>query len=377
MFHWRLQYSDYSPYTGFTVFVGFVLLLSAICSGVELILKEARWFRVVALTHVACLVVLINGFWYDNTLWFPLAIVVVCEIAIYEKYPLNIAGNSLLVLLIIGVWIKSADRIEGITPASDSLALLLVGAAVVVATGLVTRYRSESIKHLQEIRRLDNAVREITATSRNYLRQAYEASDRSTQEERERITRDLHDGVGYTLTNLIMMIHSARASIEVDPTGASRTLDAAHEQAQQGMAAARRALYDLRQKEVATAYGLTRIANVVKNFEIATGIDVNVSYRNCPVTFGSRIDDVVVHLVEEALTNSFRHGKASRIWMDLWVEDIDLEVTISDDGIGSIAVKDGIGVTGMRQRIGRLGGTLDATSSGAGFEIRARIPLLE
>jgi signal transduction histidine kinase len=102
---------------------------------------------------------------------------------------------------------------------------------------------------------------------------------------------------------------------------------------------------------------------------------VRQEYGDCPISFGVKIDDVLYHLIEESLMNSFRHGKATSITVHVQVVDDALEVDVQDDGVGASTFTEGLGLTGMRERVASLSGVLDARSNHRGFQVLARLPL--
>ena len=61
-------------------------------------------------------------------------------------------------------------------------------------------------------------------------------------------------------------------------------------------------------------------------------------------------------MIQEGMTNSLRHGKASQVRLMFWQTDSELIVNLYDNGKGSDTIREGIGFSGMRERIARLGG---------------------
>jgi signal transduction histidine kinase len=93
-----------------------------------------------------------------------------------------------------------------------------------------------------------------------------------------------------------------------------------------------------------------------------------------------RVDDpavaeALIRLVQEALTNAARHAEARHLHVRLHVEDGVLVVQVEDDGRVRGSVREGSGLTGMRERITALGGALDySRTARGGFAIEARLP---
>jgi signal transduction histidine kinase len=87
------------------------------------------------------------------------------------------------------------------------------------------------------------------------------------------------------------------------------------------------------------------------------------------------IDLVLYRMIQEGLTNAFRHGKATLITVRLWIFQSELIVRIHDNGQGSPEIKKGIGLQGMEERIKKIHGRLEAKNVVDGFVVIAWIPL--
>ncbi|GHT77980.1 hypothetical protein FACS1894130_03760 [Spirochaetia bacterium] len=89
------------------------------------------------------------------------------------------------------------------------------------------------------------------------------------------------------------------------------------------------------------------------------------------------MDRVITRIVQEAFTNSVRHGQASRIVIDFWEHPNSLAMTVRDNGIGAQQIVKGIGLAGMEERVDQVGGTLEVSSpEDGGFCLKVVIPLL-
>ena len=114
---------------------------------------------------------------------------------------------------------------------------------------------------------------------------------------------------------------------------------------------------------------------MVRLFERATRVTVRVEFGNTPNSCGEEVDSAFYHFVQEGLTNSFRHGDASHVDVIFWRDNDTVMVTLRDNGRGAVSVNEGIGIRGMRERFGKLGGTIEAGSFPGGFRLVAEVPL--
>ena len=137
----------------------------------------------------------------------------------------------------------------------------------------------------------------------------------------------------------------------------------------------RTAMRELRKKKMSQARGIRAFFDLVSAFGEATGITVKVEFGNSPDSFGERIDKTIFRFIQEGLTNSFRHGRATEIRIYFWIVRGVLEIRLQDNGSGSGELSAGIGLAGMRERLGELGGSLTYRNIVDGFEVAIRIPL--
>ena len=79
--------------------------------------------------------------------------------------------------------------------------------------------------------------------------------------------------------------------------------------------------------------------------------------------------------MQEGLTNAFRHGRATKIEVQFWATTELLTINILDNGMGAFKFNKGMGISGMEERLSRIGGTLEAGNISDGFQISAFIPL--
>jgi signal transduction histidine kinase len=192
------------------------------------------------------------------------------------------------------------------------------------------------------------------------------------EEERLRIRRDLHDGLGPTLAGIVLGLEQARVRVGTDPAVASSTLAQLSDYAQAAVVDVRRLVHDLRPAaldERGLSAALTEAAGRL-------GAVVVTDPELPPLT--SAVEVAVWRIALEALTNAQRHANASRIEVRLGRVGTDLvELAVTDDGDGlDAAAPPGIGILSMRERAHRVGGTLTvAACSPHGTSVRASLPL--
>lgn len=226
------------------------------------------------------------------------------------------------------------------------------------------------------VNRLDNAIKELTDINLDFQNYAVVVEHDAIENERKRISREMHDIIGYTLTNQLMIIQAVLSMKNNLPSEIEKLLLQSQKQTKDGMEQARSALYKLRAFSPESEVGIRLIYKLVKTFEQITGIVINIDFCNTPDTLGREIDKVVYRLVQESLTNAFRHGKASNISIIMSLKDCNIIISIWDNGKGASKINEGIGLQGMRERLDSVNGSFETITLQSGFTIRARIPYL-
>jgi len=195
-----------------------------------------------------------------------------------------------------------------------------------------------------------------------------ELADRSRLVERLAISRELHDSAGHTLTALIVQLEVARKLLE---EGRPRlAVERAVGLARSTLEQVRGSVDTLRQP---------RLADLVEGLEelsrTALGIEVVLSLASPLPPLAPARAHALYRCAQEGITNAVRHSGARRIVISAQALDGGVALQLSDDGVGRDAFVPGNGLTGLRERIESLEGTLVIeTAAGRGFRIAAWVP---
>ena len=198
-------------------------------------------------------------------------------------------------------------------------------------------------------------------------------------EERQRIAREMHDVVAHGLTTMVVQAEGARAAAASDPSLVVPTLGTIATTGRDAMAEMRRMLGLLRAEEAATAPQprLSDLTALVAEARSA-GTDVELDLPDPAPEVSDGVALTVFRVVQEALSNVRKHaGPGARARIALRAERHDVEVEVVDDGRGAAATDDGrgLGLLGMRERVGAHDGHLVTEPvPGGGFRVCARIP---
>lgn len=300
----------------------------------------------------------------------------VLELSVVERYPWNLAGSSTVILAVVAIRLAVFPGELQPPYGPGSLPVLVVpGLGIGLLGSQMVRFREMIVGSQRENDALQEVVVNLARANTQYQSDAIVADEHGRSQERRRITRDIHDIVGYTLTNNIMLMESARDMMQENPFGIPKLVDAARANAEEGLERIREALYDLRRQDESLPIGLVAIQRLAKTFGEATGVRVRLDWANAPTRFAEAVDSTLYHLIQESLINSYRHGRVNSVDISCWCEKNMIRIYSRDDGVGAVGFREGIGIAGMRERIELLGGELHVSGSESGFLVEACIPL--
>ncbi len=244
--------------------------------------------------------------------------------------------------------------------------------------------REQRQRQLEKLRLEDlNAANRYLAEANIKLQDtAAQAELSSMFRERTRIAREIHDSIAYTLTNLIALLNAYRAEVQEAGQAVSVRIEEARALAREGLTDLRRALRALRPRDNEGYNGLGSILRLATVFEQATGIAIKVHYGQVPQYVGETLEQVIYRIVQEGLTNAFRHGRATEVFISFHLIRQGVEVVVKDNGCGvevsgeaGTAGGGGYGLVGVHERVQELGGTVKIFSKpGFGFTLQVWLP---
>ncbi len=241
----------------------------------------------------------------------------------------------------------------------------LAGGTVTFLGGLLIRYQLDLVEQLRA------AQAGLAAKAR--------------AEERNRISRDLHDVIAHTLTVSLLHVMSARLAVEHDPADAARALAEAERLGRESLAEVRQVVGMLRDTSstsdtpdiagtpgTAPLPGVAGLPILVERFRSA-GANVSLAVDGDTGRLPATVGLAVYRILQEALTNVIKHAPGAPATARLVVSAT--EVTLAVDSLGAPGHGTGHGVDGMRERAEFLGGNCEAGPDGAGWLVRATFPL--
>lgn len=201
----------------------------------------------------------------------------------------------------------------------------------------------------------------------------------SVRRERARIAHELHDIVAHHLAVIVVQAGAGR----IAPAGQSyltrERFASIRQSADQALAEMARLIDILHADSHDAADGLAKL-RVLLDEANSGGMRVRFSVPSRSLPLSSEIEESAYRVVREGLTNAIKHAPGAEVRVYLAARGDEFEIEVSDSGAVTpsplAATGSGLGLTGMRERIQALGGTLDAgPESDGGWSLRARLPL--
>jgi signal transduction histidine kinase len=197
------------------------------------------------------------------------------------------------------------------------------------------------------------------------------------EEERRRLRRDLHDGVGSALTGITFKLGAAQNLMHHDSSAAAALLGELKGEAQAVIGDLRRLVYDLRPPALDELGLVSALREHVTRLP-AQGLLIEVDAPETTLELPAAVEIAAYRIALEALTNVIRHAHARSCLIRLTTSVETLTVDVVDDGIGlPTDYTPGVGVSTMRERAAELGGAcLITTRPSGGVQTLVRLPLL-
>ena len=196
------------------------------------------------------------------------------------------------------------------------------------------------------------------------------------EEERRRLRRDLHDGMGPVLAAVALQAETARDLVAVDARAATALLDRLVPRLNEAVADVRALVHDLRPPTLDELGLVGAVRELATRFTTPTRSVVVRAGALPPLP--AAVDLAAYRIVAEALTNAAKHAQASSVVVALSSRDGCLELEVADDGAGvAPGRRAGVGLRSMRERAEELGGAcaVHPAPTGGGTVVRAVLPL--
>lgn len=193
----------------------------------------------------------------------------------------------------------------------------------------------------------------------------------SVLRERNRISREIHDSVGHSLSTIIIQLGAIEKISQENSQLASQMAGGLREFSKKSLEDIRLVLRQLKPRDFKKYEHIGKIEELIKEFTRFTGIQVSFRHTEEKWPLNQRQSATIYRIVQEFLSNSLRHGQATRVNIYLNYNEDEMILTLKDDGKGVDKLEKGLGLTNIWERVGELGGQIEyKTSRNKGFLLR-------
>jgi two-component system NarL family sensor kinase len=211
------------------------------------------------------------------------------------------------------------------------------------------------------------------------LARSRERTISAREEERRRLRRDLHDGLGPVLTGVVLHAEAALRLVRADPARSEELLGGLRDQTTAALEDIRRLVYDLRPPSLDSlglVGALQEYAMVLSRRTDGEPLAVSVEVAGPLDDLPAAAEVAAYRIVTEALTNVTRHSRASAAVVSLARADGALRVAVHDDGANPGGWPPGVGLTSIRERAAELGGhcTIEGDQAGGRIDVWLPVP---
>ena len=234
------------------------------------------------------------------------------------------------------------------------------------------------VRYAEQTKRATDLLQQLQ-TANVALEMARERErDLAVAEERVRLARDIHDGLGHHLAVLSVQLQAASKLLDRDPPRAAQALtvcreevNAALDEVRHSVAAMRRSPLDGRTLDEA-------LHTLVRDFDQRAALSATFVADGTPWQLAPAASQTLFRAAQEGLTNAQKHSAAHNVAVSLRYTASVVQLLVADDGRAASPSADGFGLAGIRERAEQLGGTCRAdTQPNGGFRLEVTLPPME
>ena len=277
---------------------------------------------------------------------------------------LAVAGIYLLTVSVFWIpwgWSSAFDAFLSFSPAF----FFTTTFSYATRTALDARERSEALR--AELEKANALLRD----------QAAQAHELATIRERNRLSREIHDGLGHYLTVINVQLEAARSIFEKDPAKTRQALDRAARLSREALDEVRASVRSLREDGQREP-----LPNVLERLVADAALPITLTIKGAVRPLASAADHALYRAAQEGLTNARKHAGAGTtqvaLTLDYGMENGDrVALTVEDNGLGAKgdAPSAGFGLRGLRERVDLLGGVVQAgPAPPGGFCLSVTLP---
>ncbi|UHA75596.1 helix-turn-helix transcriptional regulator [Paenibacillus sp. 481] len=318
--------------------IWFVLLLAFLVYSIPVFIQQFsnKWFLVVEIAMAGAFHLYLTYALPENSWQIAIFIFLIGYASNRESFWWSLLSCAAIVLPIMG-WIRSESLLEALLamPFNGTL-YFMFGYAIQT---LVLNYKQSLV------------IKEQKRVLEQHLLQIEELT---LKEERNRLSHELHDTIGHTLTSLVVGMESLRPSLTDSQSERIAILTGI---ARNGLDDIRKHLHELAPTPLKESLG-DSLQQLMDEFSQSTGITIHFKRFGTEVPITNQMSFCLYRCMQESLTNAARHGQATIINVQLYFDPEQLRLQIEDNGVGMEDVRHGFGLTGIKDRLAQWRGSL-------------------
>jgi len=194
-------------------------------------------------------------------------------------------------------------------------------------------------------------LNDLEEANKNLKEYAIQVEELTITRERNRIAREIHDGVGHYLTVIHMQIQAALAVMDSKPDRSRDTLERAANQAKEALREIRNSVALLREIPEDTETFEVKISRLLRQLDDSS-ITAHYNQTGDPIVMPAQFEHTIYRSIQEGVQNCLKHAEANHLWIDLDTSDCHLvKLSIRDDGKGAQSDSNGFGLTSLAERV--------------------------
>ena len=364
--------AEYDTFEKDVIVVCYVTIL--LCLAGEFLLQRFLSVFFVVMLHMVSTLLLLNTL-RSSFGHIDLLIMVVLAVNIGLRLQIGLVVVFYAAVLLFG-WLidlqKGCSTVHLLTDLSVlCLVMFLIESRVLL--------REKLVATVNLIESQNQSIRNLTDANQSFVEYIEDAREDSAETERMRITRELHDVIGYSMTNIVAMMNASKYLVKDNPAKLEDYCEKTRAMAASTLDEARAILYELRSvKRMGRMEPPHFFAKLCKDFSDAIGVQVDCHTGNLPRSINDVAFHVLFRILQVGLINAVRHGSTAHIKVLFWMSDDQLTMTVwnnlASDAASNGQFVEGIGLKGISERLAGLEGRLRYGPVIDGFKLVASIP---
>lgn len=281
-------------------------------------------------------------------------------------------GHAVAYLVLAGASIAGMAITYNFPLSLHDIGLLLIVVALLAAL----RYTQDQVQTMDEqVYALSKSNVDLESEKKQTQVHVEQLRELFTLEERNRISRDLHDSIGHSLSAIRIQLE---AIAQIAPQDGEKAAGMARRLAgftEEGLQKLRIVLHQMKPAQYSDQALLLRLTEIGEDFSAMSGMTIRITSSAFRYTAPPAHDQLIQLALQEFLSNAHRHGNATQVNVHLHYTKEGLTLTMKDNGKGTAHISKNIGLTGAEERAQKEGGHVHITSApGAGFMTQIKLP---